>query len=124
MALCISSECVKYDVTVDLTEGGVSGGIRRKHRTVNGGGAVGPVQCSRIVPQNFSCVFSGCRRAVTENLIAAILNTGSRHIDQDSGINGGDDIDSVQLIEGQSGAVDIGAVETEDIQILISTGQV
>lgn len=59
-----------------------------------------------------------------EDLIAAVLNICPQYVDQNSGADGGDDIDSVELVEGEAGAVNVAAVKTENIQSLVGADEI
>ena len=76
------------------------------------------------IPQDAARIFSGSCRTVAEDLIAAELDHGAVHIDEDGGINRSDDVDPVELCQGKTGAIEIAAVERENIEDLIGAGEV
>ena len=124
MAFGVACKAVKDNIAVDLAERGVGRGKRSQHRAVNGGGAVGPGQCLGEVPQNPPGIFSGGRRPVAEDLVAAVLNGGAIHVDEDGGVQGGNDIDTIELRQRNPGTIEIAAVQGENVQRLIAAGQV
>ena len=124
MALGVAGVAVKDDVAVDLAEGGCRCGKGGQDGAVDGGGAVGPGQGLREVPQDLPGVLPGGGDAVAEDLVAAVQDVGAGHIDEDGGIDGGDDVDAVELGQRQAGAVQVGAVQLEDVQSLIGAGEV
>ena len=124
MAFGVAGIAVKDNVAVDLTVRGVGSGEGGQHRAVNGGGAVGPGQRLGEVPQDAPGVFSGGRRTVAENLIAAELNGGATDIDEDGGAQRRDDVDAVELGQRDAGTIEIAAVQRENIQSRVGADQV
>ena len=121
MAFRISDKGGKDDIAVDLAEGGAGVGKGSQHRAVDGGGAVGPGEGVREVPEDSPGVCAGGGDSVAENLIAAELDGRAGDVDEDGGAQGSYDVDAVELIQGLACAVDIGAVKGKDIQGLVGT---
>ena len=115
MTFCVAGKRGEDDVAVDLAEGGGGIGEGGQHRAVDGGGAVRPGQSFGKVPHDSFGIVTGGSRAVTENLIAAILDAGAGDVDENGGLHGSDDVDAIELVEGQPGPVDIGALKGKDV---------
>ena len=111
MALRVSGIAVKDNIAVDLAEGGVGRCKGRQHRTVNSRGAVGPGQGLGEVPQNPACILPCGGYAVAEDLITAVLDGRPRHIDEDGGAQGSNDVNAVELSQRKAAAVEIAAVQ-------------
>ena len=124
VAFRVAGKGFKDDVAVDLTKRRGGGCEGSQHRAVNGGGAVRPSQCIGMVPQNFVRICARSGDAVAENLIAAVQDVRTIHGNEDGRACRCDDVDAVELVECQTGAVDVGAVKAEDVERLVDAGQI
>ena len=77
-----------------------------------------------MVPQNFVRICARSGDAVAEDLIAAVQDVRAVHGNEDGGVCRRDNVDAVELVECQTGAVDVGAVKAEDVERLVDTGQI
>ena len=121
MAFGIARITVKDDIAVDLAECGVGRSKGSQHGTVNGGGAVGPGQSPGKIPQDPTRIFPGGSRAIAEDLVAAVLNNGTIHVDEDGGVQRGDNVDPVKLSPREAASKEVAAIQRKDIQRLIRT---
>ena len=122
MAFGVAGVGIKDDIAVDLAESGVGRSKGGQHRAIDGGGAVAPGEGLGEIPQDLPCIFPGGCTAIAENLITSILDGGAFHIDEHRGADGSDDIDAVELPQGQATAIQVLAVQAEDIQSRIAAG--
>lgn len=66
----------------------------------------------------------GGGNAIAEDLVAAVLDGGTVHCNQDGGACGCNDVDAIKLVQSRAGTVDISAVKPEDVEGIVGAGQV